>query len=614
VRLLAEKKTYNWNNIFNANYNAKFDTISTNLMVHLSNSPYKNNIKDERQGLVNDLNTAANKSVAETQSIIENNLIQLRKKEILQGLNLVNFFSEQILRKTESQKIRKEVQDLVRSYSNYSNAVDDDYTKYLESIKILNQLFKIYTTYKLKKVINNQGYYDYSGLFNDDKIKEILQNSFEKFVNVFINKDDVPLEEQKIMKKNNNPDIKTNFQKLMEGLLNEQRTAESKGNWEQAGIYEAIIQYCSGRGISILNYLDETIGSFEKAKELMLQNTNDERLSEIYRQANKHTVHTTVRKNNKENIQKTLEGSFIGSITSPNKGGFILEYLDRGLFSATRNIAFDIDKNKTYIKSETTGKNLNILGKSQKNDLLVTFSLTLNKKNNSKAGKKIAQSNDYFNNNINQIGISIKNYSPGNDVTVHSAGNLDTVINFLKTYSVGVEELCKILEQPKTKYILINDRNNRIFYSTLRDILGTQGAIFTLTPFLAQSNNSNKIDESVDFFLIDQKLIPGSLIMQYANDAKNEAIKSKAKKTSGFYASVKNNSTINDDDIKAYTKQATSTIQWEDNISSKDKYPYAPQYTEKMENLGIEIYNKITFSIEMRDSFRKNLENLISKI
>lgn len=594
---------------FEQGYENNFGNISSNLMVHESQSVYNNAIKDKRKNLADNITTKSEEIIKTTSDIMETIIKNMRAREEVQAEKLELFCYSRL----RAEASKQEIKILKNKHELFLNEKD-----FLKKIKLLNYMYFKYSTKKLGIVLNKDGYYEYTQLFEKQEIKDIMSATFNEFIKVFTGDSSNDSNTSNTLHINGQKldDVTVGFNKFMSELLSKQQDAENKGEWDQAGVYESIIQYCSGRGISFINYYYKTLKNFENAQNTMINSTSDERLQNIYRSAAKHTVHKTIKSKNSND--KTIEGSFYGSIKSPNRSGIILEYLEKGLFLDNK-ITFSKDK----IKVENTGKKLNVLGKSQKNDILLTFDLRLNpsKKSigkNLSSGEKI---DSYINSSPSQLGISIKNYTKDNDVTVHSAGNLTTVTNFLKTYNPikGIKELCNILDSSLVKYILINDRNqmSTALYTALRKSMATQGAIFTLTPFLVK-NGKEVIDESVDFFLVDQVLIPGSLIMQYVNNATAEGFnQSKARARTGFYVQVQNNSNVTDETIEKYNStlpKPIKTKKGKDDEWNKNRFPYHNVFVNSMggnNGLGQKVFNKITFRVEMRNTFRKNLQSCV---
>lgn len=597
--LLSEKL----DNKFRKSYQNNFENIYKNLMVHTSFSVYGSEIIEKRNNLIDDLKNSSKTAVSELNSKMEVIIETMRAKEVLQAEKLEYFCFSRLITEVNDQE-RKEI---IRVHEDFLKTQD-----FLKKMILLNNIYLKYSLKTLGIALNQNGYYDYTSLFDKEDIKKLMSSIFNEFIRTFTQDEDEKSNLLSVNKRELKDTIES-FNKFMEKLLSKQEQAESNNDWEQAGIYESIIRYCNGRGISFIKYFYKELKSFEEAKNKLINSTENERLQNLYYSSTKQTVHKKIR-HTKGTNDKTIEGSFYGAIKSPNRGGIILEYLEKGLF--LNNNKLKISKNK--IQVENTGKNLNILGKSQKNDILVTFGLNLNpsKKFISKDAKSkiLTQDNikSYIGSDPRQIGISIKNYTKDNDVTVHSAGNLSTVSTFLKTYNpIGVEEFCEILDAPLTKYILINDRNkSNLFYNELRLALATQGAIFTLTPFLVKTGKS-VVNESVDFFLVDQVLIPGSLIMEFANNATSKSFNtSRARSMTGFYTKINDKNTLTDNDIEKYN--STLPKPTKDNSTKIDRYPYNDIFVNAMGELGEKVFNKISFTIEMRNSFRKNLQNCVS--
>lgn len=592
-----------WQGIFTNNYKAKFNNIQKNLVIHHSLSPYNESSIEFKNTSINLMRDKTDKLIGVYNKKLKSIIGEMQAKEKNLAKKLGEYCFDQ-LQNTNGVNYN----EISRYYNNLMQSIDENFNF---GMKNLNKLFLMFSKSKMSSVLNEQGYYDTDKFFGRKDIKEIMSTTFEQFIKIFSSQTSGNIT-KKIY---SNSNIEKKFIATMNIFLEEQKKAEAKGNWDIAAAYEGIIQYCTGRGVTLINYIENMNKkiSFENTQEKLMSNISNNDLRFLVSKATKHNVYTTIRKKNKQGIaeKESIEGSFYGSITSPNQGGIILEYLNNLLLNQTYTM-----KVKNGITSMNTGRATNILGKAQKNDIIATFGLSLKDNTNFDFNKKNTNGLEigtYTIKNPEQIGISIKNYKAGSDIAVHTGGNLLSITNFLKTYnnlsSTKTNDFCKYLERTEVKYFLINEigEKNSKFLEQLKNSISLQGAILTLTPFLLKTKDGY-IDESVDFFLIDQVLIPGSLIIQYANEAVKLgqlAENNRVSAGSGFYTSISGTKPT-DEMLEQYIQNY--------NTKKTNEFPYGKNYLKAMSGLGTDVFNKITFRVEMRESFKKNLQKLISDI
>ena len=522
-------------------------------------------------------------------------ILKMRKKEIILAKKIGEMCFQQLLNNGYPEI---EIKD---SY-NKLNSINNNF---LEGMKGLNKLFVKYSKLKFGSIIDENGYYNIEEFMGKEDIKKEMDNAFNEFIRIFTSESNGDIAKKHFAQS----EIEKNFITQMNSFVNKQKEAEAQGNWEMAALYEGIIQYCNGRGVSLINYLNKTNNrikkkeTFEQTRERLSKQSGN--LKDLISTSSQQNVHTAIR-----DKDESIRGSFEASLKSPNKGGIILEYLDKLLL--TEDNVLKIGQKSIAIN---TGKKLNVLKKSQKNDLIVTFGLKEKTPAKGLNKKKMNGKNTIISTNVEQLGISVKNYKKGQDISVHTGGTLNTITNFLKTYNKlrgnGINDFCKLYESAVMKYYLINEigYKNSNFIEALKETLASQGAIFTLTPFLLDTKDG-LVDESVDFFLIDQILIPGSLIMEYTNKAKALGMEKgnhSVTKNIGFTVKISgerpdDNEIINDG--TGYVKK------------KNEDFPYSDHYLQYRNKQGLNrrTYDKIKFTIEMRESFKKNLQRLISDI
>ena len=250
--------------------------------------------------------------------------------------------------------------------------------------------------------------------------------------------------------------------------------------------------------------------------------------------------------------------------------------------SKPKNIHYEYYKIKGSFKHTIgAGTEVDIRGKMQKIDNVFVIPELIKYKRN---GKDITI-NTKTKNNI-KIGLSLKDYRD-DDVSIHSAGNLDSVSSYLQQNidNAPDTELAKItnnylkkINSNIVKYALINEGEpNRIkssrdggFFKMLSQNLSNLGPVFALS----RISEKNNLDASeVDFLVINQTIIPGSLLFQ----AIKEVVKYSVTISPATYP----------------TGDYTPTIEKTNKLYSKQMLEHNRSRNEK-------IYNQTTFSFHLK--------------
>ena len=589
------------------------DGVVSNLLIHENPSPYKDVMSETNwlDDISSEMLFRAKMGIQEARNL--SLISELQEKEKAQMEQLVIFCCEQL--KATNPELEQELKVDKERF---------DTADFQTKLIIMNKIYSKYLNSKYNKIFDENGKYNYQALFSQAKVKELMERTFNNFVKIFTNED---VNSNQILQGYDKlppvsiKNTKENFNKFMTNLQAQKNRMATSEKWDLYGIYENIIHYCNGRGLTFINFLENLNSknkiSFETTVKNMIslngsKGKSKKNLNELYQKAGEHNIHTTIYSDKKE--QPTLWGSFKGSIQSPNKSGPILEYLDKYLFDNKTMI--NLNGKNTKVGAEVTGIESNVLGKQQKEDLLISFGIEGEEHLKTKQITNIDKSGR-INKNSSQIGLSIKNYDTGTTVGIHSGGNLDSIANFLKTYNKlkDADIYYDLITDELVKYLLINEysqNDSSKFIKALKISLAQFGMIFALTPFITEKDNKI-IDESVDFFVIDQALVPASVIMVFANDALNFA-KSNNIRTSksldndaGFSVTMSKGPTITNDKLRDYSERAVHGSRLYDNVGDDS-------FLKVMKGLGTDTYKKITFSIHMKVSFRNALKNFVTTI
>lgn len=596
------------NNIMSSEYDNKRDLLVNNLFIHQPKSPYVSSAKTEKniaavsKGLLDNSNKY--KQGIETKEVIKN----IRSKEQKQIIKLYDYYYSRVVSDGKIKDLKKFVD--LQTFKKYN---------FFRQVYELN---KIYSDYSVSYRFFNKHNDGDNGYFNYEKYTKSNRDTSEKLLNDFINcfsANDTKLirnsRSDKITKQDlsnfsNSKEvfekIRNDFNIFLKNLEENERSALQSGDYELASLYNFYSEYFVSRGLSLIAELtkkssDSLKSSYAQTMEIFMKDNKNTLMEDRIKSSNLQHRHYSLDK---------LEGSFYATIEKASKGGFAMEYITKYLNDEEFKINFN--GKKSNIKSTIVGTNLNINSKQGKIDVHVSFGTKKMNNNNNNNNSLLKQ-------NTNDIGLSLKNYQPGSPVTVHSGGNLDSLIAFLKNYGKNninnneLEKYIKILNTALFQYLLLNEswqtrRNNSELIKNFKESLGNFGFVFTLTPFLT-SNGDSLIDEVVDFFVINQKIIPGSYFLEAINDSIDKAEKYSATISYPSFFSDMRYTKLKDESGKVVKKIATGKTK---KAAEKDNGLYEENYVKGLSAYNKQILNKYSFTMHITRNFREQLEKMVT--
>lgn len=571
------------NNIFLHEYPSPFETYDHSSYINF------NTIADYAKAMSNNINSKtriANKQAIERQHLeeIENRIIEYFKS--------VAPIPEEIT--------------LLKSQA----------SDFLGYIKYFNKIFNYYSEYIMSGNVTYQsGYYNNSKFFDSPEIKnkesELLKKFFDDFFGIYFEtiisgsnskiqfKSEITADNQTIEKM---LEKLTDFNNYILKLLNELKSPVGSNDIITES-YNMIFEDWKGniekwfisRG---LNYIRKALES--KGETLTYSNI-----------AKQYSGYEKIKNIDTPNLhldKASITGSFKGYLHSEKRWGAIAEENFNLLLNnllTKEELKLSNEGGTWKIGSTVTGNLTEDNGKQVKADISFGYSNNLSIKSKQKNKNK----------EINKINFNLKNYNENEGtVKLHSSGKMDTVMDYLKSnipndLSNNLEKnfntFKNFFQSNKFKYYMVNisrpnDKNARKnFNQTIRDIFAQFGTIFALGNFA--NANLNR----VDFLVINNKIIPGSLIMEKLQNDKQNKIKASSMITTSInYPSDSFYNTEHEHFRPIYKKEPYN------NPNAKGKTGVLEVRKKKGEN----IINHTTFTFSMLKTFRKELEEIATKI
>lgn len=572
------------NNIFLHEYPSPFETYDHSSYINF------NTIADYAKAMSNNINSKTR--IANRQTIEWQHLREIENR-IVEYLKSVNAIPEEI---------------------NLSESQASDFLKY---VKYFNKIFSYYSDYIMSGNVTYQsGYYNNSKFFDSSEIKnkedDIFKNFFDNFFKTYFEvitdgsgskiiqfKSEISIEDRTIenmLKKLTefNSNILESLNKLKSPVGNNDIITESYNmifeDWKNN-----IEKWFISRGLNYIRKAFESEGKNFTYSNIAKQYSGYEKIKNIDT-PNLHLEDTSIK------------GSFKGYLHSEKRWGAIAEKNFNLLLNnllTKEELKLSNKGGAWKIGSTVTGNLTEDKGKQVKADIFFGYSNNLSIKTKQKNKNK----------EINKINFSLKNYNENEGaVKLHSSGKMDTVIDYLKSnvpddLSNNLEKnfntFKNFFQSNKFKYYMVNisrpnDKNARkSFNQTIRDIFAQFGTIFALGNF-AEANLNR-----VDFLVVNNKIIPGSLIMkELQNDRQNKIKASSMITTSINYPSDSFYNTEHEHFRPIYKKEPYN------NPNFTKKNGVLKTRGEKGEN----IINHTTFTFSMLRTFRKKLEEIATKI
>lgn len=576
------------NNIFLHEYPSPFETYDHSSYINF------NTIADYAKAMSNNINSKTR--IANRQAIERRHLEEIEQR-IVEYLNNTYTIPEEIAR------LKSQASD------------------FLGYVKYFNKIFSYYSDYIMSGNVTYQsGYYNNSNFFNSEEIKNtesaLLQEFFDKFFDVYfevivgendskiqfkpgILANDKMIDDKTIndmLKKltDFNDDILKSLKELKSPVGNNDIITESYNmifeDWKNN-----IEKWFISRGLNYIRKAFESKGETFTYSNIAKQYSGYEKIKNI----DTPNLHLD---------RASITGSFKGYLHSEKRWGAIAEENFNLLLNnlLTKEELKLSNKGGTWkIGSTVTGNLTEDNGKQVKADISFGYSNNLSIKTKQKNKSK----------EISKINFSLKNYNENEGaVKLHSSGKMDTVMDYLKSnipndLSNNLEKnfntFKNFFQSNKFKYYMVNisrpnDKNARkSFNQTIRDIFAQFGTIFALGNFV--NANLNR----VDFLVINNKIIPGSLIMEKLQNSKQNKIKASSMITTSInYPSDSFYNTEHEHFRPIYKKEPYN------NPNTKGKTGVLEVRKKKGEN----IINHTTFTFSMLKTFKKELEEIATKI
>ena len=582
-------------------YKRRKKSIIENLFLHEYTSPYD---EIENRNIIRDTDVSTDEILQKIES--DDFIDKIRSVEIIK---MANMYSQLVTFLDYNQEIDSDNLLLIsKKFMSYNfkeqiRLLNLAYNSFLHNDKIGSQLLDNNGRIRWEQIQSSLGGYFVAGKDKNGKqtqIRELGEQEeewFNEWYKIFnpvnssgnISKADTSkgLIKTKIQLSVSNPEKLLQEFNLFEEKLQQEIEDNKEKDYMKSEMLSIIQKYTLGRGLNFISQLFESSSnkqdSFLQAQtELSKKTSNVTLQSKILGSSKPKNIHYEYYK---------IKGSFKHTIGAGNYRGFIAEDLVESAFGKL-NFKLKEGSRGFSWQSIREGTEVDIRGKMQKIDNVFVIPELIKYKRN---GKDITI-NTKTKNNI-KIGLSLKDYRD-DDVSIHSAGNLDSVSSYLQQNidNAPDTELAKItnnylkkINSNIVKYALINEGEpNRIkssrdggFFKMFSQNLSNLGPVFALS----RISEKNNLDASeVDFLVINQTIIPGSLLFQAIKEVVKYSVTiSPATYPAGDY---------------------TPTIEKTNKLYSKQMLEHNRSRNEK-------IYNQTTFSFHLKKKFKNYLMELI---
>lgn len=588
---MVEKNNEN----FISAYRERLAVLQKNIFLHLQPSPFPNNVESDDTQIDNIVSKSQklNSAINSKQKIKTIRTKELEKLQIIADAILSNY-DENIMNQIG---YRKPILPNLENFKDY--------------VRFFNKLFSFYLNDQLGQSISyNNGYYSNTKFRQQEEIKEIEQNILQNFKTFFQDYFDETIPTTLSIGKNEKKQtIQTTSWQKRDKLPGLEVTLKNFEDYCQKTIsgLSAIQSNIKG-SVLLKDSYNIVLDEWKKNIEQWIKSRGYNYIAHLY-----NLSYSTLTKNEKiiKNIETPnyyiedyyITGSFNGYLGSEKRWGALAEKnFNLILNSLTNKKILKInDKKIKLLDSKVTGQNT-INGKQVKADISLTYSYDFDIKKTKKATVQTKKKND-------SINFSLKNYKQDSKIKIHSSGKIESVTNYLKnslpdtikkSSNSNFNIIMNYLESNEFKYYLVNYGNPVLrkqkqpdsvkFNTNLRKIFGNFGSVFSMGQLFEENNL-----EKADFLVINSKIIPGSIIMEYL--FKNQENITNITWTSIHYPNE-----------RAY--QVDSKL---NPIGKKEPYS-SLEDVEKRGKAGKEIANHITYTMLIDNSLRKTLEQIITDI
>lgn len=398
--------------------------------------------------------------------------------------------------------------------------------------------------------------------------------------------------------------IKQKFLEYEQTLENNISNFEKQEEYAKAEMLKIIQEYTLGRGLNLITNLSKKSG-FKDDFNTIRENLSGQEMNTNLSQK----IKTTSKPKNIHYSYKDIRGSFSTTIGGESQKGFVAEKIKE----MAENLSFTIKgKSKSNSFSWTAERVGNITNESNKMQKIdnITIIPELIEIKETKNGQEISY-NTHSTSNL-QLGFSLKDYRDA-DVSLHSGGNLDSVIEYLSQNIKMIDgdklgdaarEYFRILGENDIKYFLINEgephrikysRNQeKGFFKHLSESISNFGPVFALSKISAENGT-----KGVDFMLINQVIIPGSYLFLAARNMIKR-----------YHTTISPGNYPTGPEVK--DKRVTSPDYTPEKVIAKDNY--SEELLQKVSDRNLKIYYQTTFTVHLNRSFKNELIDLINSI